>query len=347
MDLETWFAPALELGKLVSLYQMAEPEEQVRLSDQIEHCAHITRLHGIQSNSSTDFLRSNCYKEVNSIRRDYFISPCVPTYSTAPDKRIPMSYHRHDYFELVFVLRGSYGQTINGVLHRFGQGDICMMNPDIIHRDENADPDDRVLFMGLSCPFLQGDLMHSFEAHPTIAAFFRSRQEDSDVQYIRFHTQNFQAVQELLMQILEEDEAKQAGHHLVIKGYLVRMFKMLIDGGQYTLCRQTKKEGDQALYKEILEYMQTHLSDIKRTEAAAYFHFNPDYLNRFLIRNGGENYSALLTRMRMETAAYQLEHTEKSIAQIISELGFSNRGHFNHLFVQKYGMLPGKFREER
>ncbi len=346
MDLEQWFAPAMELGKLVCLYRTAEQDQREAIAKQIEECPHIARLRAIQSNSSTDFLRANLYNPVNSIRRDYFVNPAVCAFTEDRSGCYPTSYHHHDYFELIFVLRGSYDQVINGSKHHFSQGEVCMLNPRVVHRDEIPGPNDRVIYMGLSSSFLEGELMHFFEPHPDLAGFLKTRNESSDVQYIRFLARNFSAVENMLEKIVEEDEEKLAGHHLVIKGYLVRMFKLLVDGGQYSLCVQSEKEIDQTLCREILDYMYSHLTDISRTEVAEYFHFNPDYLNRFLIRCCGENYSTLLTRMRMEKAAYELRNTDLSVAKIISNLGFSNRGHFNRLFTEKYGMLPGEYRKE-
>lgn len=60
----------------------------------------------------------------------------------------------------------------------------------------------------------------------------------------------------------------------------------------------------------------------------------------------GENYSANLRQIRLQRAAEQLKNTDKSVNGIIRELGFSNKGHFNRMFTEKYGMLPGAYRKE-
>ena len=344
MNLEQWFAPAIELGRLVGLYRTAPSEQREALARQIENNAQIARFQSSQSMSSTDFLRDNIYKPVNSIRKDYFLNPAVCASSEDRTDCYMSSYHHHDYFELVFVLRGSYDQVINGVHHHFTQGEVCMLNPRVTHRDDTPGPNDRIIYMGLSSSFLDGELMRFFEPHSDLADFFHARKEQSDIQYIRFQVKDFDAVVSVLEKIIEEDEEKLAGHHLVIKGYLVRIFKLLVDGGRYSLCIQSQKEIDQMLCQEILDYMYSNVTHVTRTETAAYFHYNPDYLNRFLLRNCNENFSTILTRMRMEKAAYELRHTDLSIAKIVNNLGFSNRGHFNRLFVEKYGMLPSEYR---
>lgn len=95
---------------------------------------------------------------MNFIKRDFFLNPATPSFGGEGEAHYQLSYHRHDYMEFIFVLRGSYVQSINGVLHRHQAGDVCMLNPNVIHRDEVSGPEDRVLFMGLSAGFLKGEL---------------------------------------------------------------------------------------------------------------------------------------------------------------------------------------------
>lgn len=49
MDMETWFAPAIELGQLVKEYREAAPGEKQRLEWQIRNSDYLSRLHILQS----------------------------------------------------------------------------------------------------------------------------------------------------------------------------------------------------------------------------------------------------------------------------------------------------------
>lgn len=347
MDMETWFAPAIELGQLVREYRTAAPEDQERLERLIRNSAYLSRVDIVQSYGGTGFLRGMLPKQnINTIKRDFFMNPATPSPQMPGERHYQMPYHRHDYLELIFVLRGKYVQSINGVLHEMKEGGVCMLNPNVIHRDEISDTQDRVLFMGLSSGFLKGELMRFFAPHPEIAAFMENQYGRTDQQYILFDRKDVSPVQALLEQIMEEDEQKLPGHHLVIKGYLVRLFGLLVENHSYVCHYQSRSEIEENLVAEILKYMEDHLADVDRTALAAFFHFNPDYLNRFLVRMTGENYSSNLRQIRLQRAAEQLLNTEKSVNAIIRELGFSNKGHFNRMFTEKYGMLPGAYRKE-
>lgn len=346
MDIEKWFTPAIEMGQLINEYRSAPPEKKEELELLIKDSAYLMRLHTMQSYSSADFLRGLMPdQKVNSIKRDFFLNPAIPSYNRRNTIN-KMCYHRHDYLEFIFVLRGSYVQSINGILHEHKAGDVCLLNPNVIHRDEVSGPDDRVLFMGLSPSFLKGELSRFFAPHSEIAAFMQEQYGRTDQQYILFQSEDFSMVCRLLEKIMEEDDQKLPGHHLVIKGYLIRLFGVLIENNSFTCHYQSKSEIEENLLAEILKYMQDHIDTVKRDELAAFFHFNPDYLNRFLLRKTGCNYSSLLRSMRLESAADQLKNTDKSVNEIINDLGISNKGYFNRIFSEKYAMLPGAYRKE-
>lgn len=347
MDMETWFAPAVEMGRLVKEYRKAAPEDRERLERQIRNSAYLSRLHIVQSFGGTGFLKGILPEQkINVIRRDFFMNPATPSPGLPGEAHYQMPYHRHDYLELIFVLRGKYVQSINGVLHELKAGEVCMLNPNVIHRDEISGMEDRVLFMGLSPGFMKGELTRFFAPHPEIASFMENQYGRTGQQFIQFKPTGFAKVEALLGQIAEEDERKLPGHHLVVKGYLVRLFGLLVENHSYTCHYQSRSEIEENLVAEILKYMEDHQADVNRKELAEFFHFNPDYLNRFLVRMTGENYSANLRQIRLQSAADQLLHTDKSVNDIIRELGFSNKGYFNRIFTQKYGMLPGAYRKE-
>lgn len=73
MDMETWFAPAIELGQLVKEYREAAPGEKQRLEWQIRNSDYLSRLHILQSYSGAGFLQGLLPEEkINVIRKDFF-----------------------------------------------------------------------------------------------------------------------------------------------------------------------------------------------------------------------------------------------------------------------------------
>ncbi len=344
MDLEKYFEPALEMAQLVRAFDETEGEHKAQIGLQIYNSLFMVHLREIQTIAGAEFLRGElpalC---VNTAKKDFFYNPAIPRMSKGKAKH-EMPYHRHEYLEMVVVLRGTYIQSINGVLHQHTEGSICLLNPNVIHRDIVPEQDDRVLFLGLSQNYLRGELAQSLKRHAALATFLEYQRERGTQQYILFHPLEFEPIKKLIAQILEEDTQKLPGHHAIINGFLTRLLNMLAEGQHYEICYQSDSEIHESLVAEVLQYMKAHLKNLTRTELAAFFHFNPDYLSRMLQEVTGQSYSTHLREIRLDWAADQLRNTELSVNAIIHELGFSNKGYFNRLFKEKYGFLPGEYR---
>lgn len=345
MDINMLFEPADQFGQLLQNFYTAPEEEKQAAVLAICHSTYITRLRSLQSFSGVGFLQGLLPEEkINIIKKDFFFNPAITGLVTDRKTRLGMPYHRHDYLELVIVLRGKYTQSINGTLHEHRAGEICMLNPNVIHRDLISGPHDRVVFFGLSKNYLQEELAQAFAPHPELLKFVEYREGRRSRQYVRFAPASFRESEEIIMQIAEENLSKKPGHSWIIKGLLVRLFDQFVRDGNYDICCQTTSEIEENLIAEILEYMKGHMSSVTREETAAFFHFNPDYLNRMMKRVTGRSYSGHLRDLRLTAAAGRLENTQASVNTIIRDLGFTNKGYFNRIFKEKYGMLPGEYR---
>lgn len=53
-----------------------------------------------------------------------------------------------------------------------------------------------------------------------------------------------------------------------------------------------------------------------------------------------------LTRKRLELANYLLEHTDKSVSEVVLDCGFKNASHFSRVFKEKFDMTPRERRTE-
>lgn len=347
MDVETYFAPAVELGALLHKLNGALPQEKAALSEKINSCTYLVRLRLLQSHSNNENIKGSLPSNpiVNASKRSFFVNCAVPR-SKEKDQNVPLSmpYHRHDFIELIVVLRGSYMQVVNGCEYRHTTGDVCMLNPNVTHRDFMPTADDRILYIGLSKGFLHGELTEFFEKHPHLRDFIKSQSGASRQQFILFRPENTAMLTEICMHIAQEDTEKRAGHHLIIKGLLVRLYDLLLQNHKEEIICQSTQEIEKTLAAEMLDYMKRNIAAVSREEMAEFFHFNPDYLNRILLKTTGLTFSQNVRELRLQSAAQMLVETKKSVNSIINQLGFSNKSYFNRIFYEKYGVLPGKYR---
>lgn len=347
MDIEQYFAPAVELGVLLHKYNHASAQDKPAISEKISNSKYLVRLRLLQSHFNKESIKGSLPTNpiINVGKRSFFVNCAVPR-SKEKDQNVPLSmpYHRHDFIELIVILRGNYVQVVNGCEHKHSAGDVCMLNPNVTHRDFMPGANDRILYIGLSKSFLHGELTEFFEKHPHLREFIKYQNGASQQQFILFHPENTALLSAICLQIAQEDSEKCAGHHLIIKGLLVRLFDLLLQNHSEKIICQSAQEIEKTLAAEMLEYIKNNMEDINREAMAEFFHFNSDYLNRILLKATGLTFSQNLKEIRLFVASRMLIETKKSVNTIISELGLSNKSYFNKIFYEKYGVLPGKYR---
>lgn len=346
-ELDRYFEPALALGLLLQQLVQAPDSQKEEIKRQILNSQYLVNLRTMQSMSDMDFSHAPFPdSQLNSMRRDYIINPAVPS-RQQENRQIPImssGYHRHDYFEFVLVLRGTYVQLINGVRYQHTAGDICILPPNIMHREEALKWDDRTLFIGVSRTFFQTECMRVLHLCPELYRFFSLPLMQSGSRFVAIHLPEH-AISPLVLFVLKEDDEKKSGHHMLIKGCLLRLLEKAVTEGEHSFIHQSYQEQQQNLSNEILQYMESHLDTVTRAQLAKYFHFNEDYLNRFLKQATGHNYSENLRELRMKRAAYLL-HCGESTASVMRSLGLTNKGHFNRMFQSTFGVLPGEYKKQ-
>ncbi|WP_374016321.1 response regulator [Paenibacillus thiaminolyticus] len=94
-----------------------------------------------------------------------------------------------------------------------------------------------------------------------------------------------------------------------------------------------------------MEYMKLKLNrDISLLEVAEYVGVSPTYYSTLFRQESGYRFVDYLTRLRMEKGMELLEKTDKTIAIIGEEIGYSNYRYFIKVFKDYYGMTPSQYR---
>ena len=85
----------------------------------------------------------------------------------------------------------------------------------------------------------------------------------------------------------------------------------------------------------------------KARELAEELHYDFYTLSRMIRRLTGKNYTELVQNKRLTQAAYLLETTGLSVADIGERVGYENMSYFHRIFKERYGISPKKYRVEK
>lgn len=99
---------------------------------------------------------------------------------------------------------------------------------------------------------------------------------------------------------------------------------------------------------EAIQYLRNnHRKAITVEAIAEHIGVSPTYLSRVFNKEVGENIPSYLTKVRLNRARFLLETTDANVSSIAKRVGFNNAQYFNHLFKQKAGITPARYRAER
>lgn len=97
----------------------------------------------------------------------------------------------------------------------------------------------------------------------------------------------------------------------------------------------------------IYGYMQENFrkGNLSLNMLAEEFQISPSTLSREFQKNTGQGFLELLHGMRVETAKYEIQHTDVSLKEIAASVGYSNVLTMTRAFKKYVGCTPGEFRK--
>jgi len=273
--------------------------------------------------------------------------------------------HTHDYIELAYVVSGRFTQEILGHDISFRAGDLCLVDRNCIHRDclDTDSPCDNaatVLFLGISDDMFY-EVMDAGVSSGRIISFLQTalKTQKTTKQFLHFHPkEGFSSdgrafarsapcseLEECLIALINELLFQQAGSIYIRRGLLIRIFRILSTGYDFTLSKEQREEVQNIYFEEITDYISQNIATVSIKELASRFHFQEDYFNRLIKKNTGMTYVSYLQSMRIKRAEGLLLNSKRSIEDIASSVGYMNRSFFYDLFERTYGMTPSVYRK--
>ena len=268
---------------------------------------------------------------------DYMTSESIPLGTKITDKYdSSVYYHIHEYFEFFYVLEGKIEHFVNGYSEILQTGDIVYLRPQDIHTFKKI-PDTYCSHRDIIIP--QKLLEKCTEA-------------------IDFNLYNtIINSQSPLKAKLSLDELSVLEHKFTLftntpldnsraKNNIATV--IVIDLLGYLLFSQqfSEEKNYPAWFEELLarfnmlSYVKSGLDEIIEP-----FHYNLSYICRVFKKYMGITMSQHLCTIRLQHATILLKTTNKTIAEISNELGFSSISHFNKHFKERFHLTPKEYRK--
>ena len=98
--------------------------------------------------------------------------------------------------------------------------------------------------------------------------------------------------------------------------------------------------------KQIESYIEERYQDssFSLVEIADYFGYTPSHMSKLISQNMNQSFSEILQEKRLNYTKNCLINTNKPIAQIAQEAGYTNISNFTRRFKSSENITPGQYR---
>lgn len=260
----------------------------------------------------------------------------------------PAFLHKHEFFEIVYVLSGRCVQAIGFDAHQFHEGDFIFISPGIFHTMEVFDDNSIVInillrrgtFHDMFAPLTYGNDM--------LSEFFSSGLYASNkFQYITFHSGKDKFLENELLEMCEECMNPDKYTDQILVGILTMVFAYLMRN--YSDILETSVSHHTAMRDDflVMNYMQENLKEISLADVAKHFNFSVSYCSRLIKSSTGVGFNDWKKTLRLRRAEHLLLSSNYTVSQISDYVGYANPESFIRVFKKEFHISPSEYRKSK
>ena len=253
--------------------------------------------------------------------------------------------HRHNYFEMMYVYHGSCVNKMPEDTIHLHEGDIVLLNPNVLHCPHVEHSDDVLLNFWISNDLVQQNIIPLLRDNPLFMDFFIDflyRAPES--RRFLYFSHNSPRIRQLCNDICLESFERQEFYSSVQESALTMLFALLAREHKNSCQTLAVSSRDSQVY-EILTYIEQNLSNVTLDSLSKRFQYTPVYLSRLIKKHTGQSFSKIVQSRKMEQVVQYLEATGLPIIDIANLVGFSDIAYFNKSFKAKFGQTPTEYRK--
>lgn len=248
---------------------------------------------------------------------------------------------RHDFWELIYVVRGEILFCSGSEERALRQGEIAFHAPNAFH--------------SIRCDGTHGASVWilSFDCRSSAMKFFsgKSVRLPSDLHPLmgRLMEECERCFYTSKRPLLVREDAPMGAQQL-IRLYLEELLLLLMRSqgeGNESLALFSSRDGlEDSLVSDLYEYLRSHVCDrVTLEELSRHFHFGKSHLCDVFKRATGRGIIDALLDLKIKEAKRLLREEPLTVSEISERLGFESPAYFSRCFRKRVGISPKAYRE--
>lgn len=254
--------------------------------------------------------------------------------------------HKHNFVEMMIVLRGRITHEINGTPLPLCEGEILIMNKHLahsIHRAEEWDIGVNIIMSDSFIDSVSGELSGTLFS-PLIK---ENAKPEGEGMYLHFSTGGQKRLDNLIENLLFElTEGK--GEMQIMRGTVALLLTYLsLENTALFLGGTAPQDRESRRVAQIASYIRGNYRTATLTELSRRLYLSPPYLSKLIKDYFGMTFKELVVQERINRAKELITTTELSVSDIIRSVGYENESFFHREFKRKTGQTPLSLRRNR
>jgi AraC-like DNA-binding protein len=255
----------------------------------------------------------------------------------------PKQEHRHNFFELIYILYGTGKQCINQNYFNYRAGHMFLITPEDSHFFE-IETSTRFFFLRFNDIYIKnsGLLAENIQrleyilqnANHQPGCILKNQIDKSLVKPI---------VEGIMREMADKDLYNQELIHQLVNTLIIVVARNIAKYLPEQINMGTEEKA-----MNILQYIQGNIyypEKLKAENISANFGISSTYLGKYFKQHASETMQQYITNYKIKLIEHRLQFSDKRINEIADEFGFTDESHLNKYFRKQNGNSPTRFRK--
>jgi AraC family L-rhamnose operon regulatory protein RhaS len=264
----------------------------------------------------------------------------------------PSPPHRHHYFELIYVLKGSGIHQINAGNYNYEKGNLFLLTPEDEHTFKPLSATAFFIIDFTKNFFLQRShkeqrLANASDLFEKLEYIFHNQERLKGDVITGEKDKEFAGI--LIERLIAEKQNPTKEPDNLPKNIVFLLLDLIARSIRQQIVYPLKRARTQQMIHEIINYVQQNIyyNDlIKIEQIAAHFHKTKDYISLYFKKQTGINLKDFIINYKLELVKTRLQYSDLTISEIAAELGFTDESHLNKTFKKKFGQTANHYRRK-
>ncbi|MDS0524803.1 AraC family transcriptional regulator [Clostridium sp. SHJSY1] len=258
-------------------------------------------------------------------------------------------FHKHDFFELIYIYSGQCTQKIDNKEMILSKGHLCLVNSKAYHSIITENDEDNIIFNFMfKKSFFSRYFLTLIGENDTLSSFLINYlfDESSQDTYLIFNINHSNRIDEIILSIINEFIDERLGFRSILESLYVILFIEISRNNTIKPSNILNPNKNFSKINEIINYIENNFATTSLKKTAAHFHYHPNYLSKEIKKNTNKTYSEILQNIKLKQACFYLSKTNLSVQEIVEKVGYSELSHFYHIFKKNFTVTPYEYRSQ-